>query len=101
LLSTADGSESRQPLAAVLIGGSITSGLLSLIVTPVAYNMLEAISDRLKRLFRWLSGRPGIQPAPKPVPPTAAAAPTGASNPGHTKADGPGADSPAKVPGEA
>lgn len=57
LLSTAEGSESRQPLAAVLIGGSVTSGFLSLLVTPVTYNLLEGLTDRTKSLFYLIVGR--------------------------------------------
>lgn len=57
LFSTAEGSESRQPLAAVLIGGSATSGLLSLLVTPVTYNILEGLTDRARSLFYLIVGR--------------------------------------------
>jgi multidrug efflux pump subunit AcrB len=35
------GSELRQPMAVVIIGGLITSSLLSLIVVPVLYTLLE------------------------------------------------------------
>ena len=62
LLSTSSGSESRQPLAAVLIGGSVTSGVLSLIVIPVLYNAFESFGDSLKRFFKWLGGRPAPEP---------------------------------------
>jgi len=56
LFSTADGSESRQPLAAVLVGGAITAGLMALLVTPVLYNILEGFGDWIKSAFRWLAG---------------------------------------------
>lgn len=57
LFGAAEGSESRQPLAAVLVGGSATSGLLSLLVTPVTYNILEGLTDRVKSLFYLIVGR--------------------------------------------
>ncbi len=72
LLSTADGSESRQPLAAVLMGGSVTSGLLSLIFIPVIYNAFENLNDWIGAIWRWLSGKPAVQPAPETSPPTEA-----------------------------
>ncbi len=65
LLSTADGSESRQPLAAVLMGGSITSGLLTLILVPVIYNLLETASDITRKVLGWVVGS---SPAPAPAP---------------------------------
>ena len=66
LLSTASGSESRQPLAAVLMGGSVTSGFLSLLVVPVMYNAFENLSDFLKWLIGLISGRPNTEPTPQP-----------------------------------
>ncbi len=57
LLSTADGSESRQPLAAVLMGGSVTSGLLSLIFIPVIYNAFENLNNWIGIAWRKLSGK--------------------------------------------
>ena len=35
------GAELRQPLAVAIIGGLITSSLLSLVVVPVLYTLLE------------------------------------------------------------
>lgn len=57
LLSTADGSESRTPIAAVMVGGAITGGLMALVVTPVLYNILDALGNGIKTLFGWLSGK--------------------------------------------
>lgn len=56
LFSTADGSESRTPLAAVMVGGAITAGFMALLVTPVMYNILESFSDWVRRITRKLSG---------------------------------------------
>ena len=43
------GSELRQPMAVAIIGGLITSSLLSLIVVPVIYTLLEDWSLKRKR----------------------------------------------------
>ncbi len=72
LLSTADGSESRQPLAAVLMGGSVTSGLLSLLVIPVIYNAFENLNDWILAAWRWITGQPAVQPSPETPPPVEA-----------------------------
>ncbi|MEM8781127.1 MAG: efflux RND transporter permease subunit, partial [Cyanobacteria bacterium P01_G01_bin.49] len=42
------GAELRQPMAVAIIGGLITSSLLSLIVVPVLYTLLEDWSDKLR-----------------------------------------------------
>jgi hypothetical protein len=78
LLSTAEGSESRQPLAAVLIGGSVTSGLLSLFLIPVIYNALEVLSGKISRGLAWIGGR-STEPQPQPTAPSQAPAPGPAS----------------------
>jgi len=56
LLNTGAGSEVRAPLAAVLIGGSLTSTLLTLILVPVAYNFFDSATGMLGRTFRKLFG---------------------------------------------
>jgi multidrug efflux pump subunit AcrB len=43
------GAELRQPMAVTIIGGLITSSLLSLIVVPVLYTLLEDGWNKLKR----------------------------------------------------
>ena len=43
-LSHGAGAEVQRPLASVVIGGVITSTLLTLIVLPVVYEMIEAVS---------------------------------------------------------
>ncbi len=60
-LSNGDGSEFRAPMAIAVIGGVISSTLLSLVVVPVLY---LAIENAKARLARWLG---------RPAPPTAAA----------------------------
>jgi cobalt-zinc-cadmium resistance protein CzcA len=41
LFATGPGSEIQKPLAAVVVGGSITSTLLTLIVLPTLYRWFE------------------------------------------------------------
>ncbi len=47
-----EGSEVRRGLSIVVIGGMITSTLLTLLVVPTAYSLLEGTLDRIGRLFR-------------------------------------------------
>jgi len=61
-LNTGEGSEFRAPMAIAIIGGVVSSTLLSLIVVPVFYLAIESAKGHLARLWRWLVG------APAPVP---------------------------------
>jgi hypothetical protein len=51
-ISNAEGSEFRAPMAIAVIGGVISSTLLSLVVVPVFYLTIENIKTRLGRLGR-------------------------------------------------
>jgi cobalt-zinc-cadmium resistance protein CzcA len=44
-LSTTAGAEVQQPLATVVIGGLVTSTLLTLLVLPAIYNWIEGGTD--------------------------------------------------------
>jgi HAE1 family hydrophobic/amphiphilic exporter-1 len=76
LLATSAGSETRAPLAAVVMGGNITSTLLTLILVPVVYNFFDGGSALASRaLRRVLGGGPSPEeteekksPAPQPAP---------------------------------
>jgi HAE1 family hydrophobic/amphiphilic exporter-1 len=46
-----EGAELRRPLAVVVIGGVLTSLVLTLLVVPTAYSLLEGVGARLSRLF--------------------------------------------------
>jgi hydrophobic/amphiphilic exporter-1 (mainly G- bacteria), HAE1 family len=60
-----EGSEQRAPMGQAVIGGVITSSLLTLVVVPVIYCYLDDLSQWLKRK---LSGRPdAIAAVPDPV----------------------------------
>ncbi|OGV63498.1 MAG: hypothetical protein A3K19_31575 [Lentisphaerae bacterium RIFOXYB12_FULL_65_16] len=50
-LGTGAGAESRQPMACAIIGGLTTSTLLTLLVVPVAYSLLDPMSEWLKHNF--------------------------------------------------
>ncbi|OQY46470.1 MAG: hypothetical protein B6242_07755 [Anaerolineaceae bacterium 4572_78] len=57
LFSTADGSESRQPLAAVLAGGASTSGFLSLLLVPIIYHWFENLGEWSSKVFKIITGQ--------------------------------------------
>jgi multidrug efflux pump subunit AcrB len=60
-ISNAEGSEFRAPMAIAVIGGVISSTLLSLVVVPVFYLTIENIKDRLRRVRR---GKPSAASEP-------------------------------------
>jgi HAE1 family hydrophobic/amphiphilic exporter-1 len=49
-----EGSEQRAPMGQAVIGGVITSSLLTLVVVPVAYCYLDDLTEWIKR--KWASG---------------------------------------------
>jgi HAE1 family hydrophobic/amphiphilic exporter-1 len=51
-LALSEGGEQRAPMAVVVIGGLITSTLLTLVVVPVVYSLLDGLARRLGGLFR-------------------------------------------------
>lgn len=73
LLNVGAGSEVRAPLAAVVIGGNITSTLLTLILVPVVYTFFDGGSNLARRIGRFVFGSerdsaseesPSAEPAP-------------------------------------
>jgi HAE1 family hydrophobic/amphiphilic exporter-1 len=54
-VGTSEGSEFRAPMAIAVIGGVISSTLLSLIVVPVVYLSVENLKAFLARAWRWLA----------------------------------------------
>jgi hydrophobic/amphiphilic exporter-1 (mainly G- bacteria), HAE1 family len=49
-----EGSEQRAPMGQAVIGGVITSSLLTLVVVPVVYCYLDDLAEWMKR--KWASG---------------------------------------------
>jgi HAE1 family hydrophobic/amphiphilic exporter-1 len=57
-LAISQGSESRQPMAVAVIGGMLTSTLLSLILVPVIYEIIDRFEIRiLPHLSRFTTPR--------------------------------------------
>jgi len=52
-LGAGAGSELRQPLGIAVVGGLLTSQLLTLFITPVVYLYLEALSNYTARRWKW------------------------------------------------
>lgn len=50
-LALGEGGAFRAPMARAVIGGLITSTLLTLVVVPVAYSYLDGFGSRVRRLF--------------------------------------------------
>ena len=48
-LALGEGGDGRAPMAVVVIGGLATSTLLTLVVVPVVYSLIEGLRDRLRR----------------------------------------------------
>ena len=51
-LGTGAGSESRQPMAVAIIGGLVSSTMLTLLVVPVVYSLLDPLSEFIRRKVR-------------------------------------------------
>ncbi len=49
-LASQEGSEMQKPIALAVIGGLVTSTLLTLVVIPVAYSLLDGMKDWFSRL---------------------------------------------------
>ena len=49
-IALGEGGEFRAPMARAVIGGLITSTLLTLVVVPVAYTYLDGFGSRVRRL---------------------------------------------------
>jgi HAE1 family hydrophobic/amphiphilic exporter-1 len=65
-LAISEGGETRAPMATAVIGGLITSTLLTLVVVPVVYLLFEKVFS--SRLFRWMKRDNGEEP-PAPASP--------------------------------
>ncbi|KIG12073.1 RND multidrug efflux transporter [Enhygromyxa salina] len=66
-LALSEGGETRAPMAVCVIGGMITSTLLTLVVIPSVYLISERMVARLSGVWRLFGGAPE-QPEPAEVP---------------------------------
>ncbi|AXK39503.1 efflux RND transporter permease subunit [Crenobacter cavernae] len=55
-LGGGEGSETRAPMAHAIIGGMVTSTVLTLIVVPVVYTYMDGLRTRVRRVFARLNG---------------------------------------------
>jgi HAE1 family hydrophobic/amphiphilic exporter-1 len=75
-LALGEGGESRAPMAVVVIGGLITSTVLTLVVVPVVFSLIEGLRDRMHRK------KPPMAQAVAPALVAAATIIDGSSGPG-------------------
>ena len=66
-IGSGEGADFRAPLGRAVIGGTITSTLLTLLVIPTVYEMLETWKERLVARFFARKGT-GEYPVPEPTP---------------------------------
>lgn len=68
-LGVGPGAELQAPLAIAVFGGLLSATALTLVVIPVAYDVLEELGERLRALFgRPASSETAKTPAPEPEP---------------------------------
>jgi HAE1 family hydrophobic/amphiphilic exporter-1 len=67
-LALGEGAEQRAPMGRAVIGGLITSTLLTLFVVPVVYTLLDDFTNRLFRRGAQKAHRaPAAAPRPEPI----------------------------------
>jgi len=54
-LALGEGGEMRAPMAICVIGGLITSTLLTLVIVPVVYTLFDGLAS--SRVVRWLESK--------------------------------------------
>ena len=72
-LGVGPGAELQAPLAIAVLGGLISATALTLVVIPVAYDVLEEAGERMRAWW----GRPAAAPVPAPAPAVSAGAAMG------------------------
>jgi HAE1 family hydrophobic/amphiphilic exporter-1 len=65
-LGTGPGAEERRTIAVVVIGGQSLSLILTLLVTPVVWSLLDELRERVPAAFARLRRRPALAPAGEP-----------------------------------
>jgi HAE1 family hydrophobic/amphiphilic exporter-1 len=62
-IGAGQGGDFRAPLGRAIIGGTITSTLLTLVVVPTVYEIVDGFREGGIRLLRRVLGRTGAAPA--------------------------------------
>jgi HAE1 family hydrophobic/amphiphilic exporter-1 len=64
-ISNSQGAEFRNGMGVLMIGGILSSTLLTLFIVPVAYTLMSDLYHRFGAFTTWLRGlrRPGVSPA--------------------------------------
>jgi len=70
LISTGVGAETQRPLATVVIGGLITSTLLTLLLLPLIYEWSETRAEAKQRARDAAADVEQAEPVPLPPQPT-------------------------------
>jgi cobalt-zinc-cadmium resistance protein CzcA len=74
------GSDVQRPLATVIVGGLLSATVLTLLILPVAYFVLERWNERRQHHgATGPAGGPAVPAGNRPAPPPGAAAPSGAA----------------------
>ena len=63
-----DGADFNAPLGRAVIGGLITSTILTLLVIPTFYEIVDDVREGGKRLVRRMRGKPVTPTEPIPAP---------------------------------
>ncbi|MCI4062419.1 efflux RND transporter permease subunit [Micromonospora sp. R77] len=93
---TGEGGFISQPLAVVVIGGLLSSTLLTLILVPTLYTMVERTKESLRQRRARRTGATTPPSTPVAVPTASAAPAAPADRPAAAAADGPVAEPPAR-----
>jgi HAE1 family hydrophobic/amphiphilic exporter-1 len=64
-LGIGEGADFRAPLGRAVIGGVITSTLLTLLVIPTIYDTLDDVRVRVRR---WFGVKPKLKTGEHPIP---------------------------------
>jgi HAE1 family hydrophobic/amphiphilic exporter-1 len=59
-----EGSEWRAPTAVTVIGGLLTSTLLTLVLIPAVYTLMDDLQAMIARVYRWITRRIAGDPGP-------------------------------------
>jgi HAE1 family hydrophobic/amphiphilic exporter-1 len=65
-MGAGEGADFRAPLGRAVIGGTITSTLLTLLVIPTVYEIMVEQREKIRGFFRRRSDRRGVRTEPEP-----------------------------------